>query len=70
MASATTPPPPANAPAPADARRRHRLVVVAAGSLAVSGAILAGFVHPAWALLAAAGGLALLLFPDRSGHAA
>ena len=69
MASSTTLPAPVKAPAAADTRRRHRLVVVVAGSLAVSGALLAGFVYPAWALLAVAGGLALVLFPDRGGLA-
>ena len=58
---------------PADqARRRHRWIVVLAGSSAIAGSILAIAMNPAWALLAAAGGLALLLLPDRKaccGHA-
>lgn len=36
------------------------------GSLAIAGAVLAALVDPAWAILAAAGGLALILFPDKS----
>jgi hypothetical protein len=47
------------------ARRRHRWIAVLAGSLAIIGAILAIIVNPLWALLAAAGGLALLFLPDK-----
>lgn len=52
---------------PRDARRlAHRRLCVAAGGLAVAGAVLAIAVAPAWAVLSAAGGLALLLIPDRT----
>jgi hypothetical protein len=48
-----------------DARRTHRWVCIVGGSLAVVGAALAAFVDPAWAALAAVGGVALIAFPDR-----
>lgn len=52
---------------PRDARRSaHRRICVAAGALAVLGAVLALAVAPVWAALSAAGGLALLLIPDRT----
>ncbi|QDU23675.1 hypothetical protein [Urbifossiella limnaea] len=52
---------------PRDARRlAHRRLCVAAGGLAVLGAVLAIAVAPALAVLSAAGGLALLLIPDRT----
>lgn len=37
---------------------------ITAGGLAVAGAALGLLVHPAWALLAALGGLALIVVPD------
>lgn len=48
-----------------DPRRTHRRVVVFGGALAIAGAALAAFVDPVWVSLAAAGGLLLLLYPDR-----
>ena len=48
-----------------DAHRTHRLTVAIGGGLAIVGAALAAFVHPAWAALAAVGGLLLLLLPDQ-----
>ena len=51
-------------PGVVDPRRAHRKVVVVCGALAIIGATLAAFVHPAWAVLAALSGLALILYPD------
>lgn len=56
--------PQTNTAAP-NARRAHRRVVVVAGALAIVGAALAAFVDPVWVSLTAAGGLLLLLYPDR-----
>lgn len=54
-------------PATRDARRlAHRRICVVAGGLAVLGAVLAIAVAPAWAAVSAAGGLALLVIPDRT----
>ena len=39
-------------------------VFVVAGGLAVAGATLGWFIHPAWSILAVLGGLALILIPD------
>ncbi len=47
-----------------DSRRTHRRLVIIGGSLAIIGAALAAFVDPAWAALAAVGGLTLLLYPE------
>ena len=69
MPMSTLTPPSTKAPTN-PGRRRHRFIVVLGGSLAVIGAILAIIVNPLWALLAAAGGLALLFLPDtKSGSA-
>jgi hypothetical protein len=48
-----------------DSRRTHRKVVVVCGALAIIGAALAAFVHPALAILAVIGGLVLLVYPDQ-----
>lgn len=45
-------------------RRAHRVTCIGAGGLSIVGAILAIAVHPALAVLAAIGGLWLLLLPD------
>ena len=39
-------------------------VIVVAGALAIAGATLAWLSHPAWVVLAALGGLILILTPD------
>ena len=46
-------------------RWNFRSVLVLGGVLAVVGSCLAAFVNPAWAGLAALGGLVLIFAPDR-----
>jgi hypothetical protein len=49
---------------PAPRRLARPGLWIAAGGLAVAGAVLGWLVHPAWAALAVLGGLALILVPD------
>ncbi len=52
-------------PTTSPARRLVRPGVwIVAGGLAVAGAALGWSIHPAWAMLAVLGGLALIFIPD------
>ena len=50
-----------------DSRRAHRMTCVLAGGLALVGGILAIAIDPWFAAIAAAGGLWLILAPERTG---